>query len=153
MPGFLKNFIKQLSGDENERQADHSAHTLQLATAALMLELCRADQSVDDSELQKITKILESHFTLSQQQLNELMTLAESEADTATSLYEFTSVFNDNFTYNDKIMLVSYLWEIAYADGSIDRYEDHLIRKVCDLLYVSHSDFIRCKLQVRDSLS
>lgn len=152
MRGFLKNILESIRNCPTNAQGDHSAQTLHLATAALMIELCRADQHVAKAEIDSLRNILASHFGLEKRQLDELVTLAYSEADAATSLYEFTSVFNDNFTYPDKVTLISQLWEVAWADGNIDRFEDHLIRKVADLLYVSHSDFIRCKLVARDGM-
>jgi uncharacterized tellurite resistance protein B-like protein len=77
------------------------------------------------------------------------MILAEEEAREATSLYQFTSLMNEHFDHREKVLMILNMWEVAYADGRIDRYEEHLIRKVADLLYLSHKDFITSKQQAR----
>lgn len=124
---------------------------LQLACAALLIELSRADFQQDSQELQAIERILRQRFTLDEQQLTELIVLAERESREATSLYQFTSLINDNYTPQQKFRLIKLLWEVAYADGSISKYEDHLIRKVAELIHLPHSEFIKAKLQVIDA--
>jgi uncharacterized tellurite resistance protein B-like protein len=78
--------------------------------------------------------------------LDTLWQLAQEEARSATSLFQFTSLINSSYGYPEKIRLLHHMWEVAWADGRVDRYEEHLIRKVADLLYLSHGDFIRAKL-------
>jgi uncharacterized tellurite resistance protein B-like protein len=124
---------------------------LQLASAALMIEICKADDSVDEEEISKITVILSEKFALNQLALDELFDLASQQTDEATSLYQFTSLIHEAYEYDAKIALIQNLWEVAYADGNLDRYEEHMIRKIADLLYISHSDFIRTKLVVKNS--
>ncbi len=145
---FFDNYLKpsEASAEDSPNQADQ----LQLASAALMIELCRADQHFDEEETRKINSILRSRFDLSQDTLDELYELAQQEAEEATSLYQFTSLINEAYEYEAKIALIHNLWEVAYADGNLDRYEEHLIRRIAELLYVSHSDFIKTKLQVKN---
>ena len=99
---------------------------------------------------QKISSILQNKFDLPEDTLEELFDLAQQEADDATSLYQFTSLINEAYEYPAKITLIQNMWEVAFADGNLDRYEEHLIRKVAELLYVSHSDFIKTKLAVKN---
>src|SRR5690606_33089698 len=119
---------------------------LHLACAALMLELCNADQSMDEAEQQSLLGILRKIFHLDDEALDNLWQLAHEEARNATSLFQFTSLINDTYGYKEKVLLLKGMWEVAYADGRLDRYEEHMIRKVADLLYLSHGDFIRTKL-------
>ena len=98
---------------------------LQLASAALMIELCRADQSIDAEEMDTLVAILREKFNLSAQTLDELMNLAQREVREATSLYQFTSLFNEQYDYAEKTTLIRNLWEVAFADGNLDRYEEH----------------------------
>ncbi|MDC1529202.1 TerB family tellurite resistance protein [Gammaproteobacteria bacterium] len=142
---FEANFAH--SQEENETS---TAHRLQLASAALMIELCKSDQSIDETETSALVEILKTRFELEQSQLTELMQLAEQEARDSTSLYQFTSLMNENFEYSEKVSMIGNMWEVAFADGKIDRYEEHLIRKVADLLYLSHIDFIKSKKIARD---
>ncbi len=121
---------------------------LQLAAAALLIELSRADFQHDSAEQAAIKQALKACFGLSEQQLDELIALAEEENRQATSLYQFTRLINDHYSPEQKYQLVKMLWQVAAADGNICKYEDHLVRKVADLIYVSHRDFIRAKHEV-----
>ena len=145
---FFDNYLKPSESPAENRSTQ--TNQLQLASAALMIELCRADQHFDEEETRKISSILRSQFDLSQETLDELYELAQQEAEEATSLYQFTSLINEAYGYEAKIALIHNLWEVAYADGNLDRYEEHLIRRIAELLYVSHSDFIKTKLQVKN---
>ena len=117
----------------------------QLATAALLIEMTRADHDVKSVELNAVTEAVQRAFELDAAQTEELLALAEEEADTATSLYEFTRLINRHFDAKQKEHIVELLWHVALADGEIDKYEDHLVRKVADLIYVPHLAFIRAK--------
>ncbi|HDH50110.1 MAG TPA: TerB family tellurite resistance protein, partial [Nitrospirae bacterium] len=78
-----------------------------------------------------------------------LLTLAEQEVKRATDYYEFTSLINRGFTYEQKVKVVEHLWEVAFADDTLDKYEEHMVRRIADLIYVSHKDFIEAKLRAR----
>ncbi len=117
----------------------------QLATAALLIEMTRADHDVKSVERRAVTQAVQRAFELDASQTEELLALAEVEADTATSLYEFTRLINRHFDAKQKEHIVELLWHVALADGEIDKYEDHLVRKVADLIYVPHMAFIRAK--------
>ena len=146
---FFENYLKDRGEESSE---EDKAHKIELASAALMIELCKTDQDIDDSETETLVGILKSRFDLSAERLEELMRLAEQEVKDAVSLYQFTSLLNEEFNYEEKILLIRNLWEVAFADGNLDRYEEHLIRKVAELMYVSHSDFIRTKLAVKEEM-
>ena len=146
-----KFFEKNLHLDSNTSVAEKSAR-LPLATAALMFELLKTDQLVDEREIETLIQVLRRTFKLDEKKLQEVIALAEGEARRATSLYEFTSLINADYSYAERVELVESLWEVAYADQHLDRYEDHLVRKVADLIHVRHSDFIRTKLEVKSRL-
>jgi uncharacterized tellurite resistance protein B-like protein len=92
---------------------------------------------------------LKSSFDLSTKELDDIVELAEREAKQAVSLYEFTSLINEGYAYGDKLTLIENMWHLALADQHLDKYEEQLIRKTADLIYVSHSDFIKAKIKVR----
>jgi uncharacterized tellurite resistance protein B-like protein len=144
-------FDKYLSPAEESNTTDEIVDKIHLACAALMIELCKADHSINDVETNKISSILQSKFKLPEETLKELFNLAQQEADEATSVYQFTSLINEAYDQSSKIALIKNMWEVAFADGNLDRYEEHLIRKVADLLYVAHSDFIKTKLAVKNA--
>ena len=91
--------------------------------------------------------IRDSYYSVSPEQARELAAAAESHADDATSLFPFTRLITSECSMEDRIRIVRMLWEVSCADGHIDAHEEHLVRKVADLLYVPHSEFIRAKLQ------
>ena len=120
----------------------------QLAATALLIELCRADNSVDAVEIAEVISIAQSTFKLSEQAAEKLLEDAQQKNNEATSLFEFTEIINNYFDKAAKYQLIKNIWQVAYADKKIDQHEDHLIRKVADLIYVGHGDFIRAKHEV-----
>lgn len=145
--------IKQFFGRHIEpfhdsRGSAGSERALELATAVLLVEVSRADDEVAPAERRAIISALENVFDLDERATLDLMEIAEQEADHSTSLYGFTHLLNERFSRTDKETIVEMLWRVAYADGRIDKYEDYYVRKIADLLYVSHKDFIRTKHRV-----
>lgn len=128
---------------------DQRQLTLELATAALFCEIVRADQHFDDRERQALREMLMTRFSLTDAAVDELMQLAEDEADQAVDHFQFVRLVNDHYGYDDKVTLVELMWRLAYADDELDAHEEHRIRKLADLLFVRHSDFIRTKLRVQ----
>ncbi len=143
---FFKKNIKP-SSDSSEQVSEHS---LQLATAALLIEMMRADTKISEEERRTIINSIRSKFDISDEETNKLLQLAEEEIHKATGYYDFTSLINKGFTYEQKIKVIEHLWEVAYADADLDKYEEHMVRKIANLIFVSHKDFIETKLRVRD---
>lgn len=145
-------FETQLVRAVTDSSPDDVEHDYQLAVAALLIEMSRADFDVKAVERSAVTDAVERVFNLSSEETKELIRLAEVEADHATSLYEFTRLINDHFTAEQKYHVIELLWRVAFADGKVDRYEDYLVRKVADLIYVPHSAFIQAKHQVQQEM-
>lgn len=143
-------FEQQLTANQTETPAIRE-HRIRLASAALLFELLKTDRHIDERETAALKKILQSSFGLNPAELQTIIALAEEEARQAVSLYEFTSLINDAYSYEDKLQLIENMWRLALADEHLDKYEEQLIRKTADLIYVSHSDFIKAKLRVRDA--
>jgi len=141
---FDKNI--KLPNKSPEKLPEHSLH---VATAALLIEMMRSDASVSEAERETITNIIRLKLALTAEEINELLKLAEEELWKSTGYYEFTSLINKGFTYEQKIMVIEHLWEVAFADAKVDKHEEHMVRKIADLLYVAHKDFINAKLRVR----
>lgn len=139
---FFDSHIQSVSGG---RRHESPQRALQLATVALLFEVARADFHLAADERRAITDAVQQMFDLSAQETAELVALAESEMEDATCLYEFTRLVNDHFDYAQKLQVVENMWRIAFADLDKDKYEEHVIRKVCDLIYVSHHDFVRLR--------
>ena len=116
-----------------------------IAGAALLVEMSRADHEVSAVERSAIEGALRHVFELEPAAVADLYRMAERHADDATSLYEFTRLINEQFQPAEKENLIELLWFVAFADGRLDKYEEHLVRRVADLVYVSHGAFIRAK--------
>lgn len=136
----------QLQFEDNDNEA--SEHSIELATAVLFYEIMRADDKFEASERKVYKDLLNTHFQLSETEVSELLKLTEDEAKQAVDFVQFTRVINAKCDAKQKRKILDSLWRIAYADGHIDADEEHLIRRVADLLYLSHNQFIQSKLQV-----
>jgi uncharacterized tellurite resistance protein B-like protein len=152
MIGKLKTLFEQI-GAKNKDASITSPISKNLITAALMIEVMQADFSLDEREQQAFISVLKQSFDLDENEVIELEELAHAKIEEATSLYEFTRQINDNFSAGEKLELIQNMWRVAFADGEIDRYEDGVIRRVAELIYVAHSDFIRMKLEVKNAQS
>ncbi|OZG75344.1 hypothetical protein BTA51_02880 [Hahella sp. CCB-MM4] len=141
----LKNLIDQLITQD---QLPLNQPALEQVTAALLIQLARVDQSIDDSELKVVEDYVASTFHLSAEAVKGVVEAASHTAEHATSLYEFTSLIHESCTPSQKYQIIVNLWRVAYADGELDKYEEHFIRKAAELLYVPHPEFIRAKLEV-----
>lgn len=119
---------------------------MRLAAAALLIETARADFTQEASEQAALEQLLSSSLQLDPAAVRELLEAASSRLDESTSLYEFTRVINDYYSAAQKLELIGAMWRVAYADGDLDKYEEHLIRQVAELTYVPHADYIRAKL-------
>ena len=144
----IKQFFENHIGQAEESSQDPT-YRLQVATAALLIEIARADFQMEDQEMAKIAEVLRAKFQLSVEEVQELVDLATEEAKQAISYYEFTSLINKEFSFENKLKIIELMWEVAYADDYLQKYEEALIRKISDLLYIPHSDFIAAKHRVK----
>ena len=127
-------------------------HGFRLATAALLIEMTRADHDVKEAEREAVANAVQGAFQLSAEETSELVRLAELEAEGSTSLYQFTRLINEHFSPEQKRHVVELLWQVAYADGMLDKHEEQLVRKIADLIYVPHRDFMQTKHSIQERL-
>ena len=147
---FQRLFESTLATAARAPAADEREHGYRVATAALLVEVMRADREVQPEERDAVLRALAAAFDdLSPEETRELLARAEERADGATSLFEFTRLVNRQLDHDQKAHVVELLWRIAYADGELDKYEEHLVRRIADLIHVPHSVFIRMKHQAR----
>ena len=143
----IRDFFDQSLGGGNAQRG----HGIELATAALLVEVMRMDSEVDAAEREVVLRAVRGKFGLAPGEAERLIALAEEEARQANDYWQFTSVNNQRFSYEQKVRVVALMWEVAHADAALSAYEEHLIRKLADLLYVSHRDYITGKLAARDA--
>lgn len=146
MLNALKNFFEQQIAGASSAQA---AHSLELATAALLIEVARIDQQLHVQERQAVTTAIVEKFQLTTQQADSLIDLAEQQIKTAGDYYQFTSLINQRFSQEQKETMIERMWQVAYADQTLSAHEQHLIRKIAGLLHIPDSAYIAAKLRAR----
>jgi len=139
---YLDNFLQ-----ESQDNDISSKSKIELAAAVLMIEISLADENIGDEEYKTIKNILFDQFDLDRTQIDELISLAEDEVDHSVSLHEFSETINNELSAKEKVNIIENLWFVAYADAYLHKYEEYYIRKIADLLHVSHSDYIKTKLK------
>jgi uncharacterized tellurite resistance protein B-like protein len=142
------NRLMQPQADDPQQEE----HKLRLAATALMIEVMRVDDEKSEEEINTIIRASMHKFAIERQEADELLQLATAELQQATDYHQFTSLINRGYDLPHKLQIVEFLWQVAYADGRLDIYEEHVVRKVADLLYVPHSEFIRLKEKVRHTV-
>jgi len=142
----MKTLIKKFFKPTFERfNAVQPSMALDLATAVLMVEVSKADFSQDETEIQSIRTLLLKHLSLSEEEIDTLLSSAHEEADRLVSLQHITRLMNEQLDQRAKAKVIELMWMVAYADGEKHHYEEHLLRQVSDLLYVPHEHFIRAR--------
>ncbi len=144
----LKSFFDQHIDLAASANAPDPQHTLHLAVGALLVEMTHMDGEVWPEQREALENLVLEHCDLERSEAMELLELAEAERTESTDYFQFTSMINVAYTLEQKISLVELLWRIAYANNSLDRHEEYLVRKVADLLHVPHKEFIAAKLRV-----
>jgi len=145
-----KTWIAERFGTTTDEDEDPE-QARSLAVAALLVEVLRADYNVSDEEQQQVLDSMGSLLGIDVARCKALFAGAESEVDAAYDLHQFTSRLNRLLTHAEKLELIEHLWRVAHADAVVHKYEEHLIRRVADLLYVSHREFIAAKLRAAEA--
>ncbi len=147
----LRELLSQTLGDAGRDDPQARKHGLQIATATLLIEVMRADYQENLIENEAVFEQVKRHFCLSDDEALLLVKEAQTEADHSVELQSFTRLLHERLSLDEKHAIVEMLWRVALADDHLDKHEDHLVRKIAGLLYVSHSDLIRIRNSVRGS--
>ena len=122
-------------------------HTLQLATAVMLVEVMRADATFEPSERAVVRRALAAKFQLAEDEADRLAELAEAAAKEATDLYAFTSRINERFEMAQKLRMIEYMWQVAYADGRLSAHERHVLWRIADLLHVPQGAYVHARMR------
>lgn len=128
-----------------QTSSDDQTHRRNLAAAALLIEVARADFDFDEEEQATIETALRASLDVTNEEVAELVRLAREESRDATSLHQFTRLVHETHSLEEKKVLMEQLWRVAWADGRIDRYEEQILRRVADLIHLRHGEFIQAK--------
>ena len=140
----LRLFRCQAQNPEDLPAVD-TEHALRVATATLLVEVAAADFVLQDSEQASMRDLLRHEFDLSAEELDAVIEQAHQQADKLVSLQHITRLLNQSFDHAMKVRVIEMMWQLVFADGNKDHYEEYLIRQVAELLYISHSEFIRAR--------
>ena len=133
--------IQELLGLGNETtEAGEAVDGVQLAAAALLVEVATVDRDFDDAERARILAFVQERFSLEDEIAAQLLSKAESEVEGSVQLYAITSAIRQGLSYEDRVELMECLWHVAYADGEADPFEDQLMRRIGELIYVTDRD-------------
>jgi len=141
-PEIRKSHPQDISNDEK----------IKTATCVLFIELARADGNFSEDEKKLIINIIKNEYELSSQSVDELLQYSEVKRKESLDLYQFTSVIDSSFSGKEKFDLMVNLWQLVYSDNKLDKYEDHIIKKIGGLLNLEHKDIIDAKLLVKEKM-
>ncbi|MCH7681513.1 TerB family tellurite resistance protein [candidate division KSB1 bacterium] len=151
----MLDFINKVFGAVNQSDSTDSKrvqnHDIRIATCALFLEMAQIDGEFSEKERQSILGILKQEYDLSDEVAVELTEAADKERQDSIDLWQFTNQINENYSEDEKIRVVEFLWKLVYADGKLDQHEDYLIHKLATLLGVRHDQLIDAKVKILNS--
>lgn len=146
---ILTSLISPSLAPDNKENSDD----IQFSVALLLTEIMHADHVLHEHEKQMVINLLRQQFSLEETAATELYLRANKKMNEVVSLHHHTSRINSDFSYLKKFELMINLWKVVFADGQVDRYEEHLVRRVADLIYISHKDFIKAKHLAHESFT
>ncbi len=142
----LKSVLTGTSGVENRDRLDEERR-IQIATAVILLEVAHADEEFSKSEHARIIDILRTQFSLDEESVQELMQVSDEELRKSIDLWHFTEIINNNYSAEEKYQVIEMVWQVIYADGRLDKYEDYVVHKLARVLHISHDRMIEAKMK------
>jgi uncharacterized tellurite resistance protein B-like protein len=148
MIDIIKILFEKRAADSSGFKEEDASERIQVATCALLLEVANSDSDFSDIEKDNIITILKKDFHLSDEYVTELMATSGRALKKSVDLWHFTNLINENYSIEEKIKVIEMLWKVIYADGKLDKYEDHLVHKLSNLLRLTHKQLIEAKIRV-----
>ena len=148
MIDLVKKFFGKSVGNRVAEQVEGRCHNIQVATCAVLLEMAKIDSEFSEEEQEGLISILKTRYQLSDEDAEELIQASNQELDGSIDLWRFTNLINRNYAIDEKLRIIETVWEIAYADGKLDKHEDYLLHKLAELLHLTHKQLIDAKLKV-----
>ncbi len=151
MRDMVKRFLGKVTGLNSETGDQKTHHDILVAVCALFVEMARIDETFTSTEMETILSILKEKYGLPQEHAEALIAEAERELKQSVDLWQFSNLINENYSNEEKVEIIETLWRIVYVDGKMDRYEHYLMKKLKNLLRLSHEQLIEAKLKVLHS--
>ncbi len=147
MLATLKNLFDRLAPPPPGAPPAETEHTLQLATAVMLVEVMRADAELHPRERAAVLAALRTQFDLADDEAARLTELAEAAARNSTDLFGFSSRIDQAFDAGQKVHMVELMWRVAYADGHLSAHERHVLWRVADLLHVPQGAYVHARMR------
>lgn len=148
MIDLVKGFFGKSTPIEPAARKEGESHDIAVATCALFLEMANIDGEFSHSERDRIISVLKKDFHLSDEYAVELLKASERELNQSIDLWQFTNLINENYSLEEKTMIIETVWKIVYTDGKLDMHEDYLVHKLANLLRLTHKQLIEAKLKI-----
>ena len=146
MEKLLQKLLAGFTSGGSTQTTSLDEHQLHLAAACLLVEVGQADFSWQEAEINTVKSRLRDQYQLTADEATDLFDEALEHNDQQSSMHPVVDLLNTHCNAEQKKQIIADCWKVAYADGVLDKYEEHHIRKLAEWLYVSHEDFIRTKL-------
>jgi uncharacterized tellurite resistance protein B-like protein len=147
----IKDFFDSYLVAGVEEESEQLEQTIRLAVVVLLIEIAESDYEHASEERQAILNAIQKQFSLNRVSAERLIALAKQEHDESTDYFQFTRLINEHYSAQQKVKVVEAFWRVAFADQELHQYEEHVIRRLADLIHVSHRDFIAAKHRVMNS--
>jgi len=144
----IKRFFDDNVLVNSNSNIEDTEHRVRLAMASLMIEVAESDYHDAPEERESVLNIVKESFDLTDTETNQIVELARQEHADSIDYFQFTSLINQHYSATERIELIEKLWQIAFSDHVLDKHEEHVIRRIADLIHVAHSDFMKTKLKV-----
>ncbi len=146
----LKELFGVLQPQAAGADANRLEHTLQLATAVMLVEVMRSDADIGAAERRAVIEALRDKFALDDDEIDRLIELAEVRSREATDYFSFTSHINSHFEMPAKLRMIEHMWRVAYADGHLSAHERHVLWRIADLLHVPQGAYVHARLRAQE---
>lgn len=151
MIDLVKKLFRKSVGNGIAEHLEKRCQNIQVATCAVLLEMARIDNKFSEEEQESLISSLKKRYGLSDEDAEQLILASNQELEGSIDLWRFTNLINRNYAIDDKLALIRTVWEIAYADGKLDKHEDYLLHKLAELLNLTHKQLIDAKLSVLEN--
>ena len=125
---------------------------IQISTTALLIDIAKADENIDENEIKTIQNIIIDFFQISLEESSTIINNAKQHLEDSTDRYQFCKKINNEFDYRQKIKFILSIYKIAFIDNELHYLEEHLIKQIANLLHVEHHDLIEAKLEIKNIL-
>lgn len=153
MLGKFKKIFNSSSRGKSELSKEDRELRLKTATCVILLEAATVDENFSDQEQRKILDILKARYNMTDDEVEELIEKSERERADSTDLWYFTNLINENMDNEEKYSLMELVWEVIYSDGTLDKFENYIARKLQNMLNLDHSTFIELKMKVKNEIT